>query len=451
MIHRWIKQGKAKFKKHNLVQVFKQFNPAKTVPAKFVVGIDPGYKNIGYAVYKIYNNKITELVSGEVVTRTSEIKELLDNRRMFRRLRRRYRRKNVLRKFGKVKFRVPRWKNRKKKPFAPTHNHLIQSHLNLLTQLFKLVNFTEIHLEYSSFDSQKLQNPSIKNWQYQKGLQFGFENVKAYVRARDNYQCQNCGSGDNLRVHHIVERSESGSDRPDNLITVCDSCHNLIHQNRLSSPAISTNVKMRDSGVLNSCLKKLYEILADNMTTVKTFGYITSTLRKIYQLKKSHETDAKLIALSDENGLAVDLENCSCSSSNLNYNFCQFRRHQRSWVKRYVDRKYVETDFNTTVAWNRKRRSAQDEEKQSLQEVKTEYPDIRLIAKPGKVVYRKSHQLTKFRPGDTFRYGDEIDVVKGWSSTMNRVGGLNIGYVSISKTTKICNNSGLVIVPAKAG
>jgi len=142
---------------------------------------------------------------------------------------------------------------------------------------------------------------------------------------------------------------------------------------------------MRDSGVLNSCLKKLHEILADNITTIKTFGYITSTLRKTYQLKKSHETDAKLIALSDENGLAVDLENCSCSNSNLNYNFYQFRRHQRSWIKRYVDRKYIETDFNTTVAWNRRRRSAQDEKKLSLQEVKTEYPDARLIAKPGKL------------------------------------------------------------------
>ena len=64
MIHHWIKTGKARFIGKNLVQVFKQFNKAKTISYKFVVGLDPGYKNIGYSIFKIYKNKLQNLLNG---------------------------------------------------------------------------------------------------------------------------------------------------------------------------------------------------------------------------------------------------------------------------------------------------------------------------------------------------------------------------------------------------
>ena len=46
MICRWIKRGKARFIGKNLVQVFKQFDKAKTISCKFIIGIDPGYKKL---------------------------------------------------------------------------------------------------------------------------------------------------------------------------------------------------------------------------------------------------------------------------------------------------------------------------------------------------------------------------------------------------------------------
>lgn len=46
---------------------------------------------------------------------------------------------------------------------------------------------------------------------------------------RDRYCCKKCGyhnaKGEGLEVHHVVEVINGGSDEPDNLDTLCCSCH----------------------------------------------------------------------------------------------------------------------------------------------------------------------------------------------------------------------------------
>lgn len=55
--------------------------------------------------------------------------------------------------------------------------------------------------------------------------------LRMMILDRDNYQCKICGSSpdDNihirLEVHHIRPWSEGGISLPDNLITLCKSCH----------------------------------------------------------------------------------------------------------------------------------------------------------------------------------------------------------------------------------
>lgn len=51
---------------------------------------------------------------------------------------------------------------------------------------------------------------------------------------RDKYQCQICGDTftspyTQLQVHHIVPRSEGGTNDLDNLVTLCDLCHAICH------------------------------------------------------------------------------------------------------------------------------------------------------------------------------------------------------------------------------
>ena len=49
------------------------------------------------------------------------------------------------------------------------------------------------------------------------------------VLRRDRWQCQCCGSLENLQIHHRQFRSRSGADSEDNLITLCAKCHRSLH------------------------------------------------------------------------------------------------------------------------------------------------------------------------------------------------------------------------------
>lgn len=57
--------------------------------------------------------------------------------------------------------------------------------------------------------------------------------VKVYVLFRDNWHCRYCNRGDTLDPHHVIFRSQGGSNAPNNLLTLCRKCHNDIHDGRL--------------------------------------------------------------------------------------------------------------------------------------------------------------------------------------------------------------------------
>jgi 5-methylcytosine-specific restriction endonuclease McrA len=50
------------------------------------------------------------------------------------------------------------------------------------------------------------------------------------IMKRDGWKCQNCGSSQNLQVHHQQLRSQQGSDEESNLITLCAKCHEALHR-----------------------------------------------------------------------------------------------------------------------------------------------------------------------------------------------------------------------------
>ncbi len=49
------------------------------------------------------------------------------------------------------------------------------------------------------------------------------------VLTRDGWRCQDCGTSQNLQVHHLRSRSELGDDAEGNLITLCAGCHRTRH------------------------------------------------------------------------------------------------------------------------------------------------------------------------------------------------------------------------------
>jgi 5-methylcytosine-specific restriction endonuclease McrA len=42
-------------------------------------------------------------------------------------------------------------------------------------------------------------------------------------------ECEQCGSKENLVVHHLVRLNMGGKDIPRNIQIVCAKCHRLIH------------------------------------------------------------------------------------------------------------------------------------------------------------------------------------------------------------------------------
>lgn len=85
---------------------------------------------------------------------------------------------------------------------------------------------------YSSWRNGKFTGESSPCWQGGR-IPYGSgwtEAVRQEVRRRDNFTCQVCGKstaeyGRKLDVHHIVTCRNGGSHSPDNLLTVCQTCH----------------------------------------------------------------------------------------------------------------------------------------------------------------------------------------------------------------------------------
>lgn len=62
-----------------------------------------------------------------------------------------------------------------------------------------------------------------------------YEELRNQIFERDNWTCRNpnCRSHKNLTVHHKVKRSKLRLDVPENLITLCVECHDLVEAGKL--------------------------------------------------------------------------------------------------------------------------------------------------------------------------------------------------------------------------
>ena len=55
--------------------------------------------------------------------------------------------------------------------------------------------------------------------------------MRDFILDRDNHECRICGSSENLRVHHVIEKSADSTNKynPNNLMTLCLNCHGKAH------------------------------------------------------------------------------------------------------------------------------------------------------------------------------------------------------------------------------
>lgn len=250
------------------------------------LGIDAGAKHIGFSA----TTEKEELFACETTLRT-DIVDLLSMRLQNRRTRR-----------SRLRYRKSRFNNRgssKKKGWvAPSVKQRINSHLNEVNEIHKILPITKIVIEVAQFDTQKMKNHDILGADYQNGEQLGFWNVREYVLFRDGHKCSHCKGKSKdpvLNVHHLESR-KTGGDSPSNLITLCESCHKAFHKGEIELKK-KRGKSLRDAAVMGIMKWKLYEELKSRYDNVSmTFGYITKHNRIKYGIEKNHTSDAFVIS-----------------------------------------------------------------------------------------------------------------------------------------------------------
>lgn len=251
------------------------------------IGIDTGSKHIGVAITS--EDKV--LFKGEIELR-QDVKSNIDTRRMYRRDRRN----------RKTRYRQPRFLNRKKtdKWLPSSLQNRINHTYHWIDTLSSLVPSPELHIEVGKFDTAKMINPEINSVDYQYGQTYGFFDERYYVFARDNYTCQCCGKSKNkiLQTHHIIYRSNGGTNRVDNLITVCTDCHTL--ENHKKGGVLykwqkqHKKVKQYKEPPFMNALRK--RIFVKYPKAIITYGSETTPKRKEMGLDKTHYNDAIVIS-----------------------------------------------------------------------------------------------------------------------------------------------------------
>ena len=248
-----LKGGKASVYRKVPFTIKLNYKTGSTVQPGYL-GIDTGSQHIGVSVVR---KDGTVLHKEEIGLRDSMSKrKLLESRASSRRGRR----------YRKTRYRHPKWKPKTKRIY-----------------------------------NEKADRKG-RHWKkQQKGPQYDYENVRAYVLARDGYTCRVCKKkGGKLHVHHILYRSRGASDNPKYMAAVCSKCHTT--ENHLPGGILYQWMQdqkkftrgLRDATFMNILKKRLRKAFPD---AVFTYGNITKADREKLELPKSHGNDATAIAL----------------------------------------------------------------------------------------------------------------------------------------------------------
>lgn len=281
-----LKESKAVINKYNPFTIQLTYATGET-KQDCHIGVDTGSKHIGFAV----TSKDKVLYKAEVELR-QDISSNLDTKHIYRRSRRN----------RKTRYRKPRFLNRKKteKWLPPSLQSRIDKHFRWIDTFSNLVPDAKLHIEVGKFDIAKMINPDIQGVDYQQGQTYGFYDGRYFVFARDDYICQVCGKSKDkiLQTHHIIYRSNGGTDRVDNLITVCTDCHTSANHKKggilYRWQEEHKKVKQYKEPPFMNILRK--RIFAKYPNAEITYGSVTTPRRKELGLEKTHYNDAITIS-----------------------------------------------------------------------------------------------------------------------------------------------------------
>ena len=378
-VRKFLKSGKAVVKSRVPCVIQLTYELPEVKLQEITLGVDPGRTNIGVCAI---TNSGDVLYSASITTRNSEIPILMSDRKAHRQASRNGERKKRQRKAvakgtcfkeGVERQRIlpqceepitvkyitnteAKFCNRKRPEgwLTPTVNQLLQTHANVINLVKKILPITNIVLEINKFDFVKMENPNVRNWEYQKGKLWGYESVEAAVSERQGGRCVFCNNPID-HYHHIVPRHLGGSESVDNRAGVCEKHHFLVHtetkwEDKLKKKQAGLMKKYHALSIINQIMPRLIKTLAESEKNFfVTTGYDTKATREKFGLEKIHYIDAWCIAAS--------ILGCTHSPKFTPFNIGQFRRQDRALIHHQTERVY-KLD-GVVVAKNRNKRFEQ--------------------------------------------------------------------------------------------
>lgn len=371
------------------------------------LGIDSGYLNIGFSA--VADDK--ELIGGEV-----KLLQGMSQRIQERSIHRKNRR-------SRLRYRKPRFNNRAtpKGWLAPSIQHKLNSHIRFIGKLKELIPITNIIIEVANFDIQKIKNPNIQGEEYQQGEQMGFWNLREYILHRDDHKCQNpnCKNKDTnliLEIHHIIFKSNGGTDTPSNLITLCNKCHTPANHKKGEFLYEWQTSKPKIRGFKDATFMSIVRwMLVNSLECEHTYGYITKSKRIKLELEKSHYNDAFVIAGGNSQARVKPII------------FEQIRRNNRS-LEKFYDAKYIDIRTSKKVSGselnNGRRTRNKNHNTENLRQYRGE--------KTSKG--RRSIRIQRYfyQPNDLVKYDNKIYTVRG-----SQNGGKYIALKEIKKVPRV--------------
>ena len=310
-----------------------------------------------------------------------------------------------------IKGKEAKFNNRKRKDgwLTPSARNLVEIHINLVKKISSFLPITDLVIENNIFDFQKLENSDIKNWEYSKGILYGFKDYKDYISKQQHGHCLLC---DNriAHYHHIEYRSNHGSNTVSNYVGLCNDCHTLVHNNSSYEKELLDRKqglkKKYEIGLLNSCMGTIIEELSKLYPIKVCFGYDTKFIRNKFNLDKDHNIDGFCISLFCKDVNTINLKS-------KNYNIKHFKKKSNNIISHYGNRKYYL--YGKLVAVNRHKAFNQKEDSleeflykyyESCSKLETRRIFSILKIKPALRIYtyHKKNIVPPFKCGDIVQY-----------------------------------------------
>ena len=419
-----------------------QIENPKTQP--ITIGIDPGRQNIGVGVAA--NDTHLVIHRAKLETDNEQVTRHMTDRRQHRqairhgeRLRRKRRAKanhqqnqQITRDNGRMlascEEMIPvkdiinteaRFSNRKRPEgwLTPTANNLVQSHISLVKRIMRLVPVTDCCLELNKFAFMRMEDGTVRGVDFRNGRMRGFASMHEYVSCLQGGVCHMPGCQAPIEhYHHVLPRSKGGSDRPENIVGLCEDCHRRVHLGELRVIGLEGERKpFAAVSVLNQAIPSIYRELVNLFGEGHVrmcSGYETKLARERLGLGKDHDVDGlAIIAACMGWGELRGAGSCHCCSVR------RFRRHDRARVQTQRERTY-RLD-GRIVAKNRKPRFEQPKSCSALSEAGLSRGEVsQLRVTPSK---RSYNDLGRVMPGAVFEVeGHGVCVMTGQQNNGTR-------------------------------